>query len=221
MRRRIRFPVAAAVATLATSMLAAPAWAVPTAPSGGVSADATSALAHQSKEPPRRYTRRRRASRRGSPYINPFADPAWLASRIDMGVDWTPLRRLPVLAIGDAAIIGSEPHRHWPGGHIIWYRLLTGDHAGDIVYVAEHLTRMLPAGTRVHAGQQIATALPGYPWTEWGWSDASGSPRAAPCYREGQKTNSGREMARFMQSLGATLSDLPGPGTTQPSGRRC
>jgi hypothetical protein len=154
-------------------------------------------------------------------YVNPFADPAWQPSRTDMGVDWAPVHQLPVLAIGDAVILGSDWHSGWPGGHEIWYQLLDGSHAGDIVYVAEHLRRLIAVGTTVKAGQQIAVALPGYPWTEWGWADQYGSPRAYPCYHEGQVTNSGKEMARFMQSLGATVGDPPGPGSAKPSGKLC
>jgi hypothetical protein len=154
-------------------------------------------------------------------YVNPFTSSAWQPARTDMGVDWIPTRPAPVVAIGDAVILGSDWHADWPGRHIIWYQLLDGSHAGDIVYVAEHLRTLLPAGRRVSAGQKIATALPGYPWTEWGWADSYGSPRAYPCYREGQQTNSGREMARFIQSLGATVYDPPGRGSDQPSGKLC
>src|SRR5438552_1267670 len=57
-------------------------------------------------------------------YVNPFTDPDWSPARTDMGVDWIPQRRLPVLAIGDALILGSDSHSGWPGGRIIWYRLL-------------------------------------------------------------------------------------------------
>jgi hypothetical protein len=154
-------------------------------------------------------------------YVNPFADPGWSVSRTDMGVDWVPVRKLPVLAIGDALILGSDSHSGWPGKHIIWYQLLKGGHAGDVIYVAEHLERLLPAGRTVRAGQRIAVALPGYPYTEWGWADAYGSPRAYPCYREGRQTNSGKEMARFLGSLGAPMGDPPGRGPNRPTGKLC
>lgn len=154
-------------------------------------------------------------------YINPFASPGWAPSRTDMGVDWIPTRPMPVLAIGDAVILGSDWHAPWPGGRFIYYQLLDGSHAGDIVYVAEHLRKLARPGTIVKAGQKIATALPGYPWTEWGWADQYGSPRAYPCYKEGRQTNSGKEMARFMISLGAGAGDPPGHGTNAPSGRLC
>jgi hypothetical protein len=154
-------------------------------------------------------------------YVNPFASPGWAPSRTDMGVDWVPTRTMPVLAIGDAVVLGSDWHAPWPGGRFIYYQLLDGSHAGDIVYVAENLRHLIPAGTKVQAGQQIAVALPGYPWSEWGWADQYGSPRAYPCYKDGHQTNSGKEMARFLQSLGATVYDRPGPGSDQPSGKRC
>ena len=154
-------------------------------------------------------------------YVNPFAEGGWSVSRTDMGVDYVPIRREPVVAIGDAKIIGSSTHSGWPGGSFLWYRLLDGNHAGEIVYVAEHLTKLAPAGATVPAGQRIATALPGYPWTEWGWATPAGDPRAFPCYREGMETNSGREMARFLDSLGARPLRRLQPGPDWPSGRRC
>lgn len=92
---------------------------------------------------------------------------------------------------------------------------------GDIVYVAEHLKNLVPVGTVVTAGQRIAAAVPGYPWTEWGWANAYGSPRALPCYKEGRVTNSGKEMARFLSSLGARLATTAGARPNQPAGRFC
>jgi murein DD-endopeptidase MepM/ murein hydrolase activator NlpD len=155
-------------------------------------------------------------------YIDPFTASGWYPARTDMGVDWFVTRRLPVLAIGDAVIVGSDSHDSgWPGGHFIWYQLLDGSHAGDIIYVAEHLTKLVPVGTRVRAGQRIAVALPGGTGTEWGWAEASGATRASPCYREGQVTHSGREMARFMKSLGAQVQDPPGLGSDGPFGKLC
>jgi len=90
-------------------------------------------------------------------YIDPFTGPGWEPSRTDMGVDWFVTRPEPVLAIGDAMIVGSNSHdAGWPGGHFIWYRLLDGSHAGDIIYVAEHITHLLPAGAHVRTGQKRA-----------------------------------------------------------------
>ncbi len=157
----------------------------------------------------------------GARYVDPLASQWWEPSRADMGMDWMPLQKLPVLAIGDAVVLGSSMHSGWPGGAFIWYELLDGSHAGDIVYVAEHLRNLAPAGKVVSAGQQIALALPGYPWTEWGWADQWGNARAAPCYKEGQATNSGKEMERFLVSLGAAFWDPPGRGAAAPVGKPC
>jgi hypothetical protein len=155
-------------------------------------------------------------------YIDPFTAEGWEPARTDMGVDWFVTRPLPVLAIGDAVILGSDSHdRGWPGGHFIWYQLLDGSHAGDIIYVAEHLKHLLPAGAHVGAGQKIAEALPGGTGTEWGWGEADGATRANGCYHEGEVTRSGREMARFMRSVGAQVQEHPGPGSDAPFGKLC
>jgi hypothetical protein len=154
-------------------------------------------------------------------YVNPFANPAWIVGRTDMGVDWVPTHRLPVLAAGDAVVVGSSSHSGWPGGGFIYYQLLDGPLAGDYVYVAEHLRKLLPAGRVVHAGQQIALGVPGYPYIETGWADQYGSPRAYPCYKEGHRTNSGKEMSRFLTSLGAPVGEPPGTGPSGPTGKLC
>jgi hypothetical protein len=155
-------------------------------------------------------------------YVNPIRAKRWYAGRTDMGVDYVPTDRpVPVLAIGDAKILGSDRHSGWPGGHYMWYRLLDGDHAGNIVYVAEELRGMAHKGTVVSAGDQIAIARARGTGTEWGWATKSGSPRAGSCYHEGQRTNSGKQMARFLRSLGADTADKPGPGPDYPSGPPC
>jgi murein DD-endopeptidase MepM/ murein hydrolase activator NlpD len=154
-------------------------------------------------------------------YVNPIHPRRWYAGRIDMGVDYMPHRRTPVVAIGNAKILGSDSHSGWPGGHFIWYKLLDGDHAGNIIFVAETLRRLKPAGTRVSAGQRIATALPRGTGIETGWATRSGQARAAPCYHEGMETHSGREMARFLKSLGAPVASKLRTGPDGPSGRLC
>ncbi len=154
-------------------------------------------------------------------YVNPFKPSRWYVGRIDMGVDYVPRAKHAVVAIGDAKILGSDSHSGWPGGHFIWYKLTDGNHRGDIIYVAEQLKKMAPRGTRVAAGERIATALPGSSGLEIGWANRRGETRAAPCYREGMKTHSGREMARFLKSLGAKTGDRPGRVPDHPDGKRC
>lgn len=186
------------------AMLVAAAFVVVASSSAGASDGGTST---RSQEP------------RG--YVNPFKPRRWYAGRIDMGVDYAPRRRHRVVAIGDARIMGASSHSGWPGGRFIYYKLLDGDHAGNFVYVAEQLRGLARKGTRVHAGQRIATALPHSTGLEIGWANRRGDPRAAPCYSEGMKTHSGREMARFLRNLGAEVGDRPGRVADQPSGKRC
>ncbi len=154
-------------------------------------------------------------------YVNPFKPARWYEGRIDMGVDYVPHRKHALVAIGNAKVLGSDSHSGWPGGHFIWYKLTNGDHRGDIIYVAEQLKKMVPKGKRVAAGERIATALPGSSGLEIGWANRRGETRAAPCYREGMKTHSGREMARFLKSLGAKVGDRAGRVPDHPSGKRC
>jgi hypothetical protein len=157
----------------------------------------------------------------GNPYVNPIKGQAWLAGRTDMGVDYTLTEKKAVRAIGDAKILGADYHSGWPGGHFLWYKIRDGDHQGTIIYVAETLGKMAAPGTIVAAGAWIAWAKPGGTGTEWGFATKAGQPRAAPCYKEGMKTNSGKEMARFLKSLGAPVLDDPGPGPDYPSGNLC
>jgi len=155
-----------------------------------------------------------------SSYVNPFDYGSWSPARIDEGVDWIPNSVSPVVAIGDGVVTYSSMESGWPAGGFISYRLTSGSHAGLYIYVAEHITNLAPVGTVVSAGEQIATALPGYPWTEWGWAAAEG-PEPAPGSQyggaaDGTATAGGKAFARFLISLGAAVVENPGPGPTTP-----
>ena len=80
---------------------------------------------------------------------------------------------------------------------------------------------MLPVGSTVTPGQVIATAQPGYPWTEWGWAKPPGTGSYAPAVPyagvpDGNPTPGGLAMARFFRELGATTLQDPGPGPDTP-----
>lgn len=154
-------------------------------------------------------------------YMNMFKHQSWYAGRIDMGVDYMPKKRYPVRAIGKAKVLGSDSHSGWPGGTFIWYKLLRGDHKGNVIFVAETMKRLVPAGRRVERGDRIATALPTGTGIEIGWANKRGEARAAPCYSEGMVTHSGKEMARFLKGLGADVDGKIRSGPDGPSGRRC
>ena len=155
-------------------------------------------------------------------YVNPFSKGSWSPGRIDMGVDMIPNHREPVLAIGAAKILGSTGHSGWPDGRLLWYQLLSGDHKGAVIYVAERLRKLAPAGKRVDAGQRVAMALPGYPYIETGWATEDGRTRAAPCYKEGQATHSGKTFARFLYRVGVPhFLGVAARGSAYPTGRLC
>lgn len=155
-------------------------------------------------------------------YVNPFKQGSWSPGRIDMGVDMIPNHTSPVLAIGAAKILGSTNRSGWPGGRYLWYQLLSGSHKGEIVYVAENLRQLKPAGKRVKAGQRIALALPSYPYLETGWAEEDGSTRASRCYKEGDATHSGATFGRFLYRVGLPhILDIAAKGSSHPTGKRC
>jgi len=147
-------------------------------------------------------------------YVNPLAGQQWHLARTDQGVDYMPAVPEPVRAIGDGTVVFSSTSTGWPAGGFISYKLTSGPKAGGVIYVAEHLSGLVPAGSRVRAGEQIATAWPGYPWTEWGWAACTGDLPAvqyggAP---DGTPMPGGKAFARFMRELGASTQQDPGPG---------
>lgn len=148
-------------------------------------------------------------------YVNPFSTGNWGLARTDQGVDYIPKTDSPVVAIGNGVVVNSSMQSGWPGGAIIAYRLSDGPAAGQVVYVAEHLSGLLPTGTQITAGQQIATAHPGYPFIETGWANQAGT-NAADMYNgrpDGTSTEGGKSFARFLRSLGAQTSQDPGAGS--------
>ena len=153
-------------------------------------------------------------------YINPFAGEAWAPSRNDQGVDYDPLKVEPVRAIGAGRIvdIGS-----W-GTYGPWfdYKLAAGQFAGKCIYVAEHISSILPAGTQFNAGDTLATAYPGPYWTEWGWAKALDTPSITwtecGCTEQDNADPGGRAFARFLRSLGASTEQDPGPGPMYAGG---
>lgn len=161
--------------------------------------------------------------RHAAGYVNPLAGEGWVQDRIDQGWDLKPAQVQVVRAIGPGVVVYSSQHSGWPGSGFISYRLTAGRARGRVVFVAEHLGHLLKAGTRLWAGRPIAYALPGYPFTEWGWADCGGgSPLAqyngAP---DGTNMTGGLEFARFMASLGADppkdqYAENPGPGRAIP-----
>ena len=155
-------------------------------------------------------------------YINPIQPGLWAPARTDQGVDWLPLQpNTPVLAIGAGVVTFSSLHSYWVGGGNITYKLTSGPKAGLYIFVAEHLTNVLPVGSVLTPGEVIATAQPGYPWTEWGWAQPPGTGSYAPAVPysgapDGSPTPGGLAMARFFNELGAKTLQDPGLGPDTP-----
>jgi hypothetical protein len=153
-------------------------------------------------------------------YVNPFAGEDWAPSRNDQGVDYDPLKVEPIRAIGAGQIIDIGS---W-GGYGPWfdYKLAHGRFAGKCVYVAEHISSILPARTTFNAGDTLATAYPGPYWTEWGWAKALDTPAVTwtecGCTEQDNVNPGGRAFARFLRSLGAKTEQDPGPGPMYAGG---
>lgn len=177
---------------------------------------------HHHQAPPAAAPARAATAAKDAGYVNPLAGQPWITDRIDQGIDYKPGKPQPVRAIGPGVIVWSDPHSGWPGGGWIAYRLTGGPAAGRVVFVAEHLTRLLAHG-KVWPGRPIAYALPGFPYTEWGWADCGGGNPYAQYNgaADGSNMTGGLEFARFMRRLGADpphdrYAEDPGPGRAIP-----
>ncbi len=163
-------------------------------------------------------------------YINPIK-PGWFGpARTDMGVDWLPnAPDTPILAIGAGVITYSHQNgTGWPNwqcgtcGAYMTYKLTAGPKTGYCIYVAENLTALLPEGTTVQPGEQIALSQPGYAWTEWGWAKCAAAGQyggPATPYNgaaDGTPMPGGKAFARFLNELGAKCEMDPGPGPDVP-----
>ncbi len=131
-------------------------------------------------------------------YVSPFLTAT--TGRIDQGVDFTGVG--PIAAVGDAEILATGAPG-WPEGGGVLYKLLSGQRAGQVIFVYEGVDASVHAGQHVSAGDQIATFRPGGS-IEMGFADESGVPLSHAEYHEGDETHWGREMASFLNSVGAS-----------------
>ncbi len=147
-------------------------------------------------------------------YVNPLGKARNIVTgRIDQGVDYHGIG--PILALGDATIIGNGGHG-WPGGNYLLYQLSAGPHAGRFVFVAEAIVPTVVAGDKVRAGDTICTfgadAAPGaHPGIETGWSSATLNityAKSTTGYHEGDVTPAGKAFARLLKRLGAPVVDV-------------
>jgi murein DD-endopeptidase MepM/ murein hydrolase activator NlpD len=129
-------------------------------------------------------------------YVSPVLSAT--TGRIDQGVDFTGSG--PIAAVGDAEILETGAPG-WPEGGGVLYKLLSGERAGQIVFVYEGVEATVRAGQHVSAGDQIATFVPGGS-IEMGFADANGVPLSHGEYEEGVETEGGKEMAAFLTSIG-------------------
>ncbi|MDX6609737.1 MAG: hypothetical protein QOF85_1662 [Solirubrobacterales bacterium] len=143
-------------------------------------------------------------------YVSPFLSAT--TGRIDQGVDFTGTG--PIAAVGDAEIL-STGAPGWPEGGGVLYKLLSGQRAGQIIFVYEGVDATVHPGQHVSAGDQIATFRPGGS-IEMGFADAAGAPLSHGEYQEGDETQWGKEMAAFLESIGGASGLSPSLGQLSP-----
>jgi len=143
-------------------------------------------------------------------YVSPFLSAT--TGRIDQGVDFTGTG--PIAAVGDAVILATGAPG-WPEGGGVLYKLLSGQRAGQVIFVYEGVEATVHAGQHVVAGEQIATFVPGGS-IEMGFADANGVPLSHGEYVEGKETTWGREMASFLTSIGGASGLSPSLGELSP-----
>jgi murein DD-endopeptidase MepM/ murein hydrolase activator NlpD len=143
-------------------------------------------------------------------YVSPFLSAT--TGRIDEGVDFTGTG--PIAAVGDAEILHTCAPG-WPEGGGVLYRLLSGQHAGDVIYVYEGIEATVHAGQHVSAGTQIGNFVAGGS-IEMGFADAAGVPLSHNEYQEGDETDWGQKMAAFLESIGGASGLSPSLGELSP-----
>jgi murein DD-endopeptidase MepM/ murein hydrolase activator NlpD len=143
-------------------------------------------------------------------YVSPFLSAT--TGRIDQGVDFTGTG--PIAAVGDAEILATGAPG-WPEGGGVLYKLLSGQRAGQVIFVYEGVQATVHAGQHVSAGEQIATFVPGGS-IEMGFADAAGVPLSHAEYSEGVETVWGREMASFLTGIGGASGLSPSLGQLPP-----
>jgi hypothetical protein len=136
-------------------------------------------------------------------YIDPLQYvTTW--ERTDQGVDALLPVGAPILAPCEIKILDIEPD--WYAGQpLVYWELLDGPDAGRVQYVAEEITRIAKPGLILQQGQAIAHFAKSGTGIEFGWSTPSGITLAVATtgYEEGEITPAGREMRKWLNSLGA------------------
>jgi murein DD-endopeptidase MepM/ murein hydrolase activator NlpD len=143
-------------------------------------------------------------------YVSPFLSAS--EGRVDQGVDFTGTG--PIVAIGEAKILAVGAPG-WPEGGGVLYKLLSGSRAGQVIFVNEGVEATVRPGEKVSAGEQIATFVPGGS-IEIGFAAADGVPLSHAEYSEGEETQWGREMARFLSGIGGASALAPSLGQLSP-----
>lgn len=121
--------------------------------------------------------------------------------RTDQGVDFSGKGAIPALADATVTDVGSTTGdvQHLLD-HFVIYRLDSGPHRGQHVYVAENFKPLVKVGQKLKAGQAVGLAAGTYPYIEIGFNQtAKGwSPYGSS---SGAAQPAGRRMLAYIKSL--------------------
>jgi hypothetical protein len=146
-------------------------------------------------------------------YVNPVAGDVLIGERIDQGVDYAGSGTLAAIGTARITYVGTAG-TGWPGA-FIEYRLLDGADAGCFVYYAEGINPAagLQPGQTVHAGQVLATIIPGWATgIELGWGSGDSTKTYAAKTGKWTATDDANSIASEAgKSFSALVAALGGP----------
>jgi hypothetical protein len=150
---------------------------------------------------------------RSSGYVNPLSRAAVRPERIDQGVDYAGTGTLTAIGPARLTYVGTSG-TGWPGS-FIEYELLAGPDAGCYVFYAEGVVPEpgLGAGQQIHAGQRLATIIPGYSTgIELGWGVGTGTTTYAAQTTGWSPDDDANNVATAAgKSFSALIASLGGP----------
>ena len=146
-------------------------------------------------------------------YVDPLLHAAVTPERIDQGVDYAGTGTLASLGAAKVTYVATS-NTGWPGA-FIEYQLSDGPDRGCYVYYAEGVNPMpgLRVGTRIRAGQAIATIIPGWSsGVELGWgAGASTRTYAAKMRQWSARKDSDSIASAAGRSFSSMVASLGGP----------
>lgn len=158
---------------------------------------------------------------------NPFRDlknsgPLRLDGGMDYGGEGGSGPVYPACPAKIVNIYPTESVSGWPGipGSYITYEVTAGKAKGKFIYIAEDCTPKVQVGQEIGTNEPICDYVQKSAYLEIGWSEGGNNQYIAwTDYPKGSSSfasNSGQDMSRFLESLGAPPGLVQGPLSDKP-----